>query len=118
MIFLVFVFFILLVIFHRKIEKMFRKLLNWIFGASEVITNELVVSGEGEARIDLGHHFDSVYVFFDRAKCLVPCDPGGEDTLDWEIISGNSHHSNHHHCELVIKWNVTQVRTIVWKIVK
>ena len=95
-------------------------------GGDDMYTGELIVTGEGEAIIDLRGHPKSVTVFFEGEPVIVPCDPHHHhDHLHWHIKNlhhSHKHDSRHDHCNhkdhfvLVIKWHVHNVRVIRWAV--
>src|SRR6185312_9503944 len=63
---------------------------------------ELLVTGNGEAKIDLKTHPVSVKVFFDGDPVIVPCNPHHHDHLHWHIRSVHHNHRHDHrhdHCK-------------------
>lgn len=75
------------------------------------ISGKLVVSGKGFSEFTFKNNFEDVFVYFnDIDPDTVPCDPGSDDCLDWKIVC------HKHHCQLIIEWNVSQTRTIVWNV--
>ena len=67
---------------------------------------KLIVSGNGEARIELNGFPVKMNVdFSDEEVIYVPCNPHHFDKLEWEI--------NHH--ILIIRWVVSNVREIEWR---
>lgn len=88
-------------------------------------TGELIVSGEGEVKIELKYNPINVKVFFDDDPVVVPCNPHHHDHLHWHVKNLHHHHKHDHrhdHCnhddkfELVITWKVHNLRVIKWTI--
>ena len=76
-------------------------------------SGELIVTGKDKATIPLNGIPSEVKVHFKHELELTPCNPHHRDCLEYEV-----HASHHHHSKfvLVIQWEVTGVREIVWKI--
>ena len=88
------------------------------------VGGELDVTGVDEVRFELDRRPEHVRVEFDNDD-RVPCDPGSNDMLEYEVVFVCSEHechehrhcSHHHrHWELVIRWNVVGMRAIVWEV--
>lgn len=75
---------------------------------------ELCVFGKSEAKINLRHkkYPKNILVFFnDKEKFHpIPCNPQHHDDLQWSIIIENKSYY------LVIKWDVSDIGEIKWKI--
>lgn len=74
---------------------------------------ELVVTGIGVADIPLHPHQqpERLHVEFkDHRHEPVPCNPQHSDSLEWDL------HYKHSRYVLVIKWNVSALREIVWSV--
>lgn len=79
-------------------------------------TGELIVSQRGEVEISLRDLPHRVEVFFKPKHEPPTCEHGHhhhhEDHLEWEI-----HHRHHEHAYVLeIKWNVHDVREIIWSV--
>jgi hypothetical protein len=75
---------------------------------------ELIVIGKNHYEVGLDKFPAKVEVKFKKEEHdTVPCNPGDEDSLEYEV-----HASNHHHSKLMllIKWSVSSVREIVWEV--
>lgn len=72
-------------------------------------SGELIVAGKDHIRIEL-HHFPKV-VCVEFKGCIVvpPCTPQHDDSLEYEVRS--TIYGTH---VLLIKWDVSNVREIVW----
>lgn len=88
-------------------------------------TGELIVTGKGEADIELKQHPVSIKVFFDDEYVIVPCNHHHHDTLHWHVRNlhhNHPHDKRHDHCNhkdqfvLVVKWHVHNIRVIKWVI--
>ena len=79
---------------------------------------ELIVTGKDKAIIPLHGLPLEVKVRFRNPLDHVPCNPQHEDCLEYEVQSSGHHHHHSHHCGfvLVIKWHVSGVREIVWRV--
>ena len=78
---------------------------------------ELIVTGRDRAVIPLHGLPREVKCHFKHGCDVVPCNPHHEDCLEYEVESHHSHHHNHHRSfVLVIKWHVSGVREIVWRV--
>lgn len=74
---------------------------------------ELIVTGHNKAEMTLRHHQpEEVFVRFKEHHHhhTIPCNPQQYDDLEWEL------HYRHSHYILVIKWNVSDTRDIVWAV--
>lgn len=73
---------------------------------------ELIVIGRNKADITLQHRQPrEVFVKFkNNHGHAVPCNPHQYDDLEWEL------HYKHGHYVLVIKWEVSDSRDIVWTV--
>lgn len=91
----------------------FKMILEYLFPHENKLFGKLFVSGEGALEFSFKHHPTNVFVTFDDECHFVPCspcDPGQDDELEWYIVK------HHHHHILVIKWEVSTMRTIYWKV--
>jgi len=71
---------------------------------------ELLVVGKNAIEIPLNRHAHSAEVeFVDECK-VAPCDPKDCDQLEWEVFTRRS--GAHF---LMIRWDVSGERQIVWK---
>lgn len=86
---------------------------------------ELMVTGEGEIDIELKSLPKRIKLHFKESCTLVPCNPNHFDELEWEITSdcndGGHEHCHKHHDHkaqfvLHVKWNVSDVKDITWKV--
>jgi hypothetical protein len=76
-------------------------------------SGELVVTGKDKVYIPL-HKFPSeVHAKFKHDSSVVPCNPHHADQLEYEIHVSNTVLSGF---VLLIKWNVTGVREVVWRV--
>ena len=72
-----------------------------------MLSGELIVMGTDLVQIELAHRPVKVDVAFsDRGNIFVPCNPHYNDQLDWTVSNSI----------LTIKWNVSGIREIQWKI--
>jgi hypothetical protein len=76
-------------------------------------SGELIVTGKDRATILLTGMPSEVKVHFKHEVDLVPCNPHHRDCLEYEVRA--SHH-HHHKFVLLIKWDVSSVREITWKV--
>jgi hypothetical protein len=76
-------------------------------------SGELIVTGKDKATIPLNGIPSEVKVHFKHDLELTPCNPHHRDCLEYEV-----HVSHHHHSRfvLLIRWEVSSVREIVWKV--
>lgn len=74
---------------------------------------ELTVTGHDQATIQLHGYPSKVDCFFKGHATLIPCNPHHHDELEAEV-----HHSNTVHTKFVlkIKWRVSGVREVVFRI--
>ena len=76
----------------------------------EIMSGELLVIGKDSIQIELKKgRPETVLVEFKGHPKHVPCNPH-HDKLEWEI------HRRHHGLVLVIKWDVSSARAIVWAV--
>ncbi len=75
-------------------------------------SGELIVTGEDKVEIVLRGEPAQVAVKFKDTCVIVPCNPQHYDDLEYEVVK---HHHKHHYT-LVIRWNVSGVREIVWTV--
>ena len=76
----------------------------------DIMSGELLVVGKDTLQIELKRGVpDTVLVEFKGGPNPVPCNPQ-QDKLEWEI------HDRHHGFVLVIKWNVSSARDIIWAV--
>lgn len=95
-----------------RIARWVRKLL----GLTHTISNEIVVSSYGDVRIPISSHdVISVDVHF-ADDSSVPCDPSEDDDELTFFIHPSHDIDGSCKTELVIGWNVSGVRTIVWSV--
>lgn len=103
---------------HNKITRqpfsIFQIIIEYLFPPEEhKLSGKLFVSGEGALEFKFNHHPKHVFITFDNDCHFVPCspcDPGQDDDLEWYTVKHKHHHI------LVIKWNVSTMRTIYWKV--
>lgn len=75
-------------------------------------SGELVVVEKGEIRISLGHKEPCEIEVRFLNRVIIPCNSIQDfDELTWEIIKHNHEDDKY---QLIIKWDVSEVRTIVW----
>ena len=95
---------------------------------------ELMVTAEGEILIPLKSNPAHIKIEFKDCQHNVPCNSNHFDELEWEVISHDGHdcngghdkhdkHDKHEHehdhepkFSLHIKWNVSDVRDVVWMV--
>lgn len=77
-------------------------------------SGELIVIGKDRVVIPLHGFPCAVKCRFTRDMCVIPCNPHHNDSLEYEVLA--SHYQNHKGFVLVIKWNVSGVRDIVWHV--
>jgi hypothetical protein len=75
-------------------------------------SGELIVTGKDSIHIPLERLPAEVKVRFKDVYDIVPCNPHNVDTLEFEVHSTNTHH---HRFVLIIRWDVSGVREIVWE---
>jgi len=75
----------------------------------------LCVSGCGDLEIPLKHRPENTFVYFSEDPSCHPCNPGSNDYLEWEVVHTHGPHS-HHEYLLIIKWNVSSMREVIWRI--
>jgi hypothetical protein len=73
-------------------------------------SGELIVTGAGEAIIQLRNFPGEVKVKFINDLELVPCNPQHVDTLEYEVQTTATG------VVLVVTWNVTGVREVKWHV--
>ena len=73
---------------------------------------ELVVTGKNSIRIPLDGFPKSIKVYFKNVSEIVPCNPNDVDFVECDIHTSNSTRSGY---ILLIKWNVSGVREIVYE---
>ena len=80
-------------------------------------SGELIVTGKVKATIPLNGIPSEVKVHFKHELEMTPCNPHHRDCLEYEVHT-NHHQGHHHHGKfvLLIKWEVSGVREIVWKV--
>jgi len=76
-------------------------------------SGELTVTGKNSIQIPLEHIPTEVKVHFKDHFVMVPCNPQNADSLEYEVHTTNKHHN---HFVLIIKWNVSSVREVVWHV--
>lgn len=76
-------------------------------------SGELIVIGKDKAVIHLHNCPSRVVVLFKDECVIAPCNPHHHDSLEWEVFHPHSHH---HPSTLVIKWHVSGVREINWRV--
>ena len=75
-------------------------------------SGELIVIGKDQVVILLHGMPDGIKCRFRHEHHIVPCNPHHVDSLEYEVRAN-------HHCKgyvLVIKWNVSGVREIIWHV--
>lgn len=86
-------------------------------------SGELTVTGCNSTRIPIAAWPRQVIVRFKHEHEIVPCNPHHKDELEFEIIGIDEHlrdhrKPGHHHHDrqffLVINWEVSGIREIVW----
>ena len=87
--------------------------------ADDTQNGELMVTADGEILIPLRSKPVHIRLEFKDCQHIVPCNPNHFDELEWEVISHDGHHGGHDHkhepkFSLHIKWNVSDVRDVVW----
>jgi hypothetical protein len=75
---------------------------------------ELIVVGKDQAVIHLLKLPHKVHVRFKHEQQIVPCAPHDYDSLEFEILCNYEGHR--HPFNLVIKWNTSAPREIVWSV--
>jgi hypothetical protein len=88
-----------------------KSVVDYFFPRKQKLSGTLFVSGKGSLEFKFKTCPESVLVFFADEVAVNPCDPGSEDIVDWQISC-----CCHHHCHLVINWEVNGTRTITWKV--
>jgi hypothetical protein len=78
-------------------------------------SGQLIVTGKDEATIPLSGIPCEVKVHFKHELEVTPCNPHHRDCLEYEVHV-NHHHNHHNKFKLVIKWEVSGVREITWKV--
>jgi hypothetical protein len=76
-------------------------------------SGELIVTGKDKATILLNGIPSEVRVHFKHELELTPCNPHHSDTLEYEVKASNILLNEF---VLLITWDVTGVREIVWKV--
>ena len=74
---------------------------------------ELFVSGKNSIRIPLEKFPSEVKCHFKHEAQIVPCNPGEVDYLEYEVHCSNTVRSGY---ILLIKWKVSAVREVVYRI--
>lgn len=87
-----------------------KALVEFFFPTKRKLSGKLFVSGTGSLEFKFKHCPQHVFVYFADEQSQFPCDPGSDDTIDWEIICCHSC------CQLVIRWEVQGMRKIAWKV--
>lgn len=77
-------------------------------------SGELIVIGKDKAVIPLHGFPCAVKAYFKHNMHLIPCNPNHSDSLEYEVMV--AHQNKHKGFVLVIKWNVSGVRDIVWHV--
>ena len=76
----------------------------------DIMSGELLVVGKNSLQINLRNGKpDTVLVEFKGHPHHVPCNPH-HDRVEWEI------HEKHYGFVLVIKWDVSSAREIIWAV--
>jgi len=92
----------------------FKIIFDYLFPPDEQrLYGKLVVSDKGTLEFIFKNHPHHVCAYFADKSHHVPCnpcDPGREDVLEWHLVK------HKRHCILKINWNVTSMRTIIWKV--
>ena len=76
----------------------------------QVLEGELIVTGDDEIHIELPKHPKEILVAFGRHCEVTPCNPRHHDKLKYYIC--NFHRKS---C-LVIKWDVSNSRKVIWQV--
>ena len=74
-------------------------------------SGELIVTGKDKAIIPLNGFPSEVKAHFKDDEVVVPCNPIHADTLEYEVHASNTVAGGF---VLIISWDVTNVREIVW----
>lgn len=74
---------------------------------------ELFVSGTNSIRIPLDKFPSDVKVDFKHQAEIVPCNPGDVDFVEYEVHASNTVRSGY---VLLIKWKVSAVREVVYRV--
>lgn len=113
---------ILICLFYYKVKCLLSKLIPFSLfethNPGEIMqSGELIITGQDQVEIVLKRKPSDVIVKFKHIHHnIVPCNPHHHDDLEWEI---DRVHRHHHHQEvyvLIIKWNTSSVREIVWTV--
>lgn len=75
----------------------------------EFLAGELDVTGEDEIHIELPKRPKEVLALFGKNCHITPCNPRHFDELKCYVCSFHNHYC------LVIKWNVSNARKIIWE---
>lgn len=73
-------------------------------------SGELIVIGRDSVTVNLKGAPAEVEVYFEHDLEVVPCNPQHRDELEWEVLRSGELFV------LSIKWGVTGVRGIKWKV--
>jgi hypothetical protein len=76
----------------------------------EIMSGELLVAGKDSIQLNLKRGKpDTVLVEFKDHHQPIPCNPH-HDKVEWEL------HDRHQRLVLIIKWDVSSPRTVVWAV--
>jgi hypothetical protein len=92
---------------------LFLRLIPVIIGYAMSETGELTVIGSNSIEIPLNKKYKKFRVYFVENECIstcVPCDPGVCDELVSYFIKKDKVHF------LLIKWEVSSIRDIKWRV--
>lgn len=111
------------------IVRAIKHFLKVLFNLTEVVEGELDVASKGEVAIEVDAcDIDKVQVEFVGEPELPPCDPCDPDALSWSVwrpcYSEGCERSDHRCARLhtggkhilIIRWDVSSVRKIAWKV--
>lgn len=74
-------------------------------------SGELIVVSKNSLSIFLNGHPSEVHAKFKHDIVPAPCDHGSPDFLEYEVVSDDASPSG---VSLLIRWNVSGAREIVW----
>ncbi len=75
----------------------------------EIMAGELIVVGENEVHIELPKRPKEILAVFSRNCTITPCNPRHFDELKCYLCQFHNHYC------LIIKWDVSNTRKIVWE---
>ena len=78
-------------------------------------SGELIVTGKDQVVIKLDGPPAEVKCYFKDDIEVVPCSPHHADALEYEVVEKETFFDLFVKFVLVIKWNVHDVRTIIWE---